>query len=183
MTLQDFSRDIIPIIQACIAFVGLGMLGVVWWQVRQAANWNKLKAAQAFIHHTTNVYESDVINTAAKHNLQLKARTTPLTEDEVNLIWDKTDLYLAVLTILNDTESTCAAINAGIVDWELAFSVHSARFTQAFGLYQPFIKRIRRHHDDPSIYIEFEKTVNRIKTQTNKHSEVQLRNAGVSVRA
>jgi hypothetical protein len=182
MTLQEFSRDVVPILQASFTFLGLGILIVVWWQVRQTSRWNKLQAAQAFINHNTNVYESDVIKAGKAAGLELKARTTPLTDDEVESVVATDEIYLAAMTVLTDMECTCTAINAGIVDGEVAYSVHSSRLTQAYKLYLPLINRLRAIHDDEAIYIEFEKTVRKIEDQLTKQRRANLRTSGVSPR-
>lgn len=43
MSLQEFTRDIIPILQLIVSAFGLASLFLLWWQLRQTNLWNKLK--------------------------------------------------------------------------------------------------------------------------------------------
>jgi hypothetical protein len=157
MTLQDFTRDIVPILQLLVSVLGLISLFLLWGQIRQKTLWNKLRTQQTFLSHITLELQQKLQQAAKKVNVTLKARVEPLSESEIQRIWDDDAAYLALSRFLNDLETTCTAIHIGIVDPEVAYSSHGIRVTRYYKVYSPVIKKLRAHYNSEDILAEFQK--------------------------
>ena len=157
MILQDFTRDIIPILQLLVSVLGLISLFLLWWQIRQTTLWNKLQAQQTFLSHTTLRLEEEMQQAAKEAGVIVKARVEPLSEVEIQKIWDNDKAYHALMRLLNDLENTCTAIHAGIVDPDIAYSSHGIRITHYHKIYSPVIKKLQQHYHSEDILAEFDK--------------------------
>lgn len=157
MSLQNFSRDIVPILQLLVSFLGLISFLLLWWQIRQTTLWNKLKAQQTFLSHTTLKLEEEAQQAAKEAGVIVKARVEPLTNDEVQKIWNHDKAYHALMRLLNDLETTCTAIHAGVVDPDIAYSSHGIRITHYHKVYLPVIKTLKKHYENDDILAEFDK--------------------------
>lgn len=157
MTLQDFTRDLAPILQLLVSVLGLISLFLLWGQIRQTTLWNKLRTQQTFLSHTTLKLQQELQQAAKKVDVTLKARVDPLSESEIQRLWDDDDAYHALMRLLNDLETTCTAIHVGIVDPEVAYSAHGIRVTRYYKVYSPVIKKLRAHYKSEDILAEFHK--------------------------
>lgn len=156
MTLQDFTRDIVPILQLLVSVSGLISLYLLWGQIRQTTLWNKLRTQQTFLSHTTLKLQEELQQAAKKVDVTLKARVDPLSDSELQRLWDDDNAYHALMRLLNDLETTCTAIHIGIVDPEVAYSSHGIRVTRYYKVYSPVIKKLRAHYKSEDILAEFQ---------------------------
>ena len=183
MTLEIFSRDVVPIIQAALSLIGLTGLLFVWLQIRESAKWNKLQAQQAFIQNDSHEYENKVILAGTKNGVPLKSRTDSITEEELDKILSDDEFYLPVMTLLNDAECIATSINAGLVDWELAYNIHSHRMMRWFNIFRPMIEKLRTDQGEQELYIEIQKFVTRVLERNKSNVAKKIRETGISTRA
>ncbi|HSY47527.1 MAG TPA: hypothetical protein VLC46_01825 [Thermoanaerobaculia bacterium] len=153
MTLQEFARDWIPILQLIVSTIGLGSLVLVWWQLRQTSRWNKLRMSYMFLGPATQETLRHFTREAKRAGVNIKS-DSPLTDAEVQLIWDDDEVLQAFKDATNDMESLCAQIRLGAVDPDVAFTLHSARVTRFWHLYWPMIERLRRKYNDDDLVNE-----------------------------
>jgi hypothetical protein len=55
MTLSEFSRDWVPVLQLVLTAVGLASLFLVWYQIRQTSRWNRLTTQYNFLNNDFNL--------------------------------------------------------------------------------------------------------------------------------
>jgi NhaP-type Na+/H+ and K+/H+ antiporter len=176
MPLQEFSRDIVPIIQAGVGLLGLVSLIFVVLQIRQTNKWNRLNFLNSFINSTSSLEIERQLTTSAKA-LKINLRE-PLTEDEVDKIFNDEDAFYAVKSLLNNLENLCFGIRVGAADPKLAYEVHSVRIKQANRILRAFIERMRSIHGDDDIYIEIERTALDYERRYQKLAAKRAREAG-----
>lgn len=155
MTLEVFSRDIIPILQFIATFIGLIGIFLLWWQIRQTNIWNKLNSFKEFLD-VSRTYELDKDLYEKLRAIEVDPNSY-IREEDVQKILSNDSAHLAVKAFLNDTENLCSAIRIGAIDYEGAYAVHSARVIAIYERYKKFIDSVRKNHDDDEIYIELEK--------------------------
>lgn len=155
MTLQEFSRDVVPILQLGVAFVGLGSLLLVWWQIRQTTIWNRLRTSYTFLAPATLEASRKFLSELKRIGVPINTGI-PLTSSEVELVWKDHEALQAFKDIANDMESTCAAVRLGLVDPTVAFKLHNARITRFYKLYQPLINKLRNHYDVDDLMSELQ---------------------------
>ena len=66
MTLQEFSRDVAPIVMMVLGVLGLGSLALLWRQIREAAKWNKLQGQAGFLNRGIESMELDHLTARLK---------------------------------------------------------------------------------------------------------------------
>ena len=116
-------------------------LFLLWWQIRQAANWNRLKT-----HHDLLGYlpdeklEGAVLAALAQAGLEKDVKI-PL--DVAKALYRDPDAFVLLKTFLNKFEHFCAAINAGAVNKEYAYRLHWGRVITVYDMYDNFIKVFR----------------------------------------
>ena len=160
MSLQDL-KDNLPILQLGISSTTLVSLFLLWWQVKQAAHWHRLRAQQALLDASSMKMEETLHHAASKVGVNLKARTVPLRQDEMERLLNDDTAYYASLAFLNDIESTCLSVQAGTVDEHLAYGTHAHRVCVCFKIFQPVVEHLRKHYQDDELLIEFEKVADR----------------------
>lgn len=155
MTLQVFSRDIVPIIHLGVVTLGLAGIFLLWWQIRQTTLWNKLNSPYNFldVERTTRL-EKEVF--AALRALTIDPNLK-LTVADVTKILKDDNAQLTLKAYLNDVENVCAAVRIGSVDKDCAYAVHSTRVVEIAKRNKNFVKAVQDFYRDPEIYIEMQK--------------------------
>ena len=173
MTLQEFNRDIIPIIQVCIGLAGLASFFLMWWQLRQTTIWNKLNSPYNFGDtQLSERLEVQLYIQAKKIGINTK-QDTPLLSEEVTKIFNDDDTFFALKAFLNDFESLGAAISVGFADSDLAYAVHAARLRRAYQVFKPYIDQYRSIYDSNDIWLELEKVALAWETKHIKSQNIQ----------
>ena len=178
MTLEEFSRDIVPILQLIITTLGLFSLVLLWRQARDSGRWSKLQAHRAF-GSTEAPNLKQLRRCAHRIGVDLKARTEPLSEEETQKIWEDFDSYEALIDYFNSLESVSAQIQAGIIDSDAAFSTYGLTITGAFRLFRPLIDRLRTVYGDDA-FVEWEKLAEKwfvVKEQAKDKKEQEKKQA------
>src|ERR1044071_1516904 len=105
MTLQEFSRDVVPLLQIIISVLGLASLYLVWWQIREARLWNKI-TTQASLTKVDEMYqlEKQLHDAYRAINIDLRHLQRPFTPAEVKLIRENESASLATKAYLSDLE-------------------------------------------------------------------------------
>jgi hypothetical protein len=158
MSLQEFTRDVVPILQLIVSAFGLASLFLLWWQLRQTNLWNKLNSPQNFVNPAASIdLERKVYDSLKKLGVDVVNLNRSITQEELNKIIENDDAYFATKAYLNDLENLGVAISIGAADLDLTYAVHSARLIRAYVIFRPFIKALRDRQSNPEIYIEIEK--------------------------
>ena len=157
MTLEEFSRDIVPILILGVSTIALLSLFLLWWQIRQTNIWNKLMAQESFLRPIDMDFQKQAIFAAKRIGVNLKMRQIPLTKEEVDKIIGDDEVYMAVTTLLNNMETVALAINSGKVDLDLGLEMHGLLIWHVYTIYTEYIQQIREHYQDHQVYIEIQK--------------------------
>lgn len=148
MSLQTFNRDIVPLLQLILSFIGAASLYLLWWQIKQTSQWNKLQAQSAF-HSDAHSHFKALLRCGRKVGVDLKARTTPLTREELQKLWDDDDSYEALVEFINSLEALSAKVRMGIIDRDAAFSSHGILIMNSFKVYGLAVETFRqKYHED-----------------------------------
>lgn len=161
--------------------LGLISLLLIFWQIYSARKWNKLhftytffpdpfqlEEVESFLDHVIRFWKID----EPLSEIEVKAIMTPddLTGDEVKKIGENIDEEVNgenVLRLLNEAgrklklymnqiETYCAAIRAGVIDSESAKMVYGYKFMRTYQRAKPWIDKFRLKKNEPSLYIEIE---------------------------
>ena len=155
MCLTEFTRDIVPIIQAVLTLLGLGSLLLVWWQIRENRLWNRMVASfQLYDEGEATKREKSVIDECKKIGVDIIQKCD---EEDLKKIKESTDAMLAINHFLNEQEKLCAARNIGYADDKVLYGIHSDRVIRTFRRFRPYIIYFRAKNDDDEIFIEIEK--------------------------
>ena len=158
MSLQEFTRDIVPILQLIVSAFGLASLFLLWWQLRQTNLWNKLNSPQNFANPSASIdLERKVYDSLKKLGIEVSNLNRSITQEELKKIIEDDDSYFATKAYLNDLENLGAAISIGAADPDLTYAVHSSWLLRAYDIFKPFLETIRERQNNPEIYIEIEK--------------------------
>lgn len=158
MTIAEFSRDWVPTLQLVVAIIGLASLLLVWRQIKQASQWNRLTTQYNFLNTAFSLQlDKAIYDATGKLGLDLKGRQNPLNPEEIDKLLGDTDAYTVLIAYLNEFENICGAVRAGIADPDVAFGIHSARVLKEFVVYKPFIDKIRARDSNQEVLIEFER--------------------------
>lgn len=175
MTLSEFNRDWVSLLQLIVTAVGLGSLVLLWWQIRKTSNWNRLTSQYNFLNNAISVELSKNLYKAARRlNINLKGRLEPLTNEEVKALISDDESYVNIFAYLNEFENICGAVRAGVADFDVAYGIHSARVIIEFNVYKPFIETIRERDEDDEIWIEFECIYRNWKAKADKEAQKKI---------
>ncbi|WP_299871700.1 DUF4760 domain-containing protein [uncultured Cocleimonas sp.] len=175
MTLQEFSKDIVPILQLLVSFVGVVGLVLLWYQIRLTHQWNKANSQHALL---SNLPDEDHEKRFWKIIEDLDVEENgALTKESADKIYSNSDHWVCVKQFLNKFEQLCAAVNAQTIDDNYAYSVHSARITDTYHKFKNYIIYSREKAEDDEIYIELEVVASRWHERylnTKEHREQKL---------
>jgi len=158
MTLTEFSRDVVPVLQLGIAGIGLLSLILIWYQIKQAAQWNKVATHNSLLSYLPGEdLEKEVLETLAKYSVP---RDAPIPAPVAGQLFADAGAFVVIKTLLNKYEHFCAAINAGAVDEGHAYALHSGRVVNVHSVYRSFIETARVARG-PMTFIEVERVAAR----------------------
>ena len=158
MTITEFSRDLVPILQLAVTTLALASLVLFWLQIRQTTRWNRLLSSHNFLNDEVFLQIHRALLAAGDSiGVSLCGRNTPLTDEEVGRILGSNDAYVAVVAVLNEFENICGAVQAGVADTKVSYGIHSARVLREYPVYEPFMEAIRKRDDDEGNWIVFKK--------------------------
>lgn len=157
MTLQEFARDIVPILSLVVSTLGLISLFLLWWQIRQTAVWNKLQSQYSFRDSPTFAHRRRVVEATEAVGVDTFLRVAPLEQDELERLWQDKNAYWAIFDYMNDLETACTALRLGSIDPEVAYAEYSSPVIRGFSLFRPWIEKVRRHYNDDELYYEIER--------------------------
>jgi len=184
MTLQEFSRDIVPIVQLFFTVLALVSLLLLWWQIRQTTTWNKLNSPRNFADLAlVSQIERQLVQAFKAIDIEIRHLNQSLTPAQIERIMNNDDAYFATKSYLGDLENLGAAVSIGALDSELAYAVHSSRLLRAHRVFGTLIGALRTKFDDREIYIELEKTALKWqeKSAYNKKSAIHAGGAKTKV--
>jgi len=152
VTLEVFSRDVVPVLQIGIGALGVISIALVWRQIRQTTLWNKLNSPHNFL----DVERSERLTRRAFREMR-RLGVDPhklVSAGDADKIHDDETAQLAVKSFLNDVENICTAVRIGSVDEDCAYAVHSARVVEIVRRFGPFIAKVQDAYGDPELFIE-----------------------------
>lgn len=159
MTLQEFSRDIVPIVQLVLSSTAVGGLLLVWYQIRLTNTWNKANSQHMMLSDLPN--EDQEMRFWSAYTKYAKSMNSPITNDQSQSVYLCNEDWMCFKTFLNKHEYLCVAINAKAIDEDYAFAMHSARVVHIFNKLEAYIKFTREKYDDSEIYLDLEKVATR----------------------
>ena len=123
MTLTEFSRDVVPIIQTLFTGIGLISLFLLWKQMRQANVWNKLKSCQDYFNNINLSEREDLMYSLFKKYGISANRRKPFDENQIGIIMEygKYDLFSSIVSYIDEQEWFCTALRRGVMDEEYTF--------------------------------------------------------------
>ena len=148
MTLQEFSRDIVPIL-------GLGTILLVFWQLYRTNKWNQYNFTYNILNSgKIEELESNVIALFKAKDINIVSKKS-IGEPILELIKNDQGLNNAISIYLSFLEKFCIAINHNAVDEEIAFDALSENIVRSWVRYKIYIGWYRE--DGDAIYSGLEK--------------------------
>lgn len=152
-------QNVGQIIELGLLSVGLLSLVLIARQTRTTAKWNKLLSYHQFfgelISPATLVQMTGAAEACGFSEQMLKI--SPMTDDSVNKVLASPDHDQTVSTYLDEFEEFCAAVHAGIVDNEYAYTLEATRVIRAWVVFEPFITQCRSKTKYSRCYIELQR--------------------------
>jgi len=155
MSLQEISRDVIPIVQAILTGLGLASVVLLWWQIRGTWKWNKVDAA--FRSMDTDSFasvESDALEAAKKLGINL---TTLVSEHDAKRIRADRDALLKVKAFAIFLERQAVAFLSGYVDARVFAHTHGRLIRGYAKTLANYISVTRLDTGDPETYVGIER--------------------------
>ena len=169
MTLQEFSRDIVPILQLGIMSIGLVSLIILWRQIKQASLWNKLRTQHDLWGCLPDENLDKSILEILRSKNQNESRKIP--KDLSENIYNDAEMFTTIKTYLNKYEQFSAAINVGAMDEDYAYRLHSARICYVYTTFENFIKILRVRRKEDEFYIELQKLALKWRKRSQKEKQ------------
>lgn len=157
MTIEVFTRDVVPLIQLALTAIALISIFLIWWQIKLTRLWNQRQAEESYLRFSTMDIQAKLIAAAKRVRIDLKARLTPIDEAEAEKLWNDDQCYEALLKFLNDMETIAFAIRTGKVDLNEGLEMHGLLISLNFQKYYLHIKKVREKFKDDNIFLEIEK--------------------------
>ncbi|WP_413664773.1 DUF4760 domain-containing protein [Microbulbifer sp. CNSA002] len=159
MVIEEFSKNIVPILQLLVSSAGVVGIILLWYQIKSTHQWNKASSQHALLSNLPNQdHEATVWKIV--DNLE-KSEDGSITENASKEIYSDIDTWTCIRFFLNKFEQLCAAVNANALDDSYAYSVHSAKVTNIFQKFRNYIEFSRIRLNDDEIYIELEVVASR----------------------
>ena len=155
MTLQEFTRDIVPIIQAILTAVGLGSVLLLWWQIRLTWKWNKVDATfRSMDIIEFSRIESEALLAAKKLGVNL---TAPISEDDARKIRQDYETYLKVKALVIFLDRQAVAFLAGYFDSSVVANTYGQLISGYAKTLSNYIRVTRVELGDPEPYMDLQK--------------------------
>jgi hypothetical protein len=136
---EDFTRDkILTVLNVVVLAFGVASLLFLWAQLRHTATQDKLVAYHEYFQDLPRSSKVSALYAAmGRLNIDRPVWQKPLTTPERDVILhdDKPapeTAHIAIREYLNDFEEFAAAVNSGLVDFEYAYHIESARVLNAY---------------------------------------------------
>jgi hypothetical protein len=158
MTLQVFSRDLVPIFQLAITVLGLVSLVFLWRQLKITSMWNRINFTQAFLN--TEVFgklEAALLDQTNTLGMNIAA-LQPISEAEVKALFKHPMALRAVKDYLTHLETVCAGIQMGAAEPNISYVIYSDSVQEAWHVFKPFISSLCVAQGDDDIYRELSTT-------------------------
>jgi hypothetical protein len=166
MTLTEFARDVIPIIQAVLTALGLASLWFVWRQMGESRRWNQLNAVVTLTNLDRIAKTDQAIGAAFEAiGIDLSSLDRPLTGEEVALVRGNSAAISAVSDHLTDLENLAIALAEGVADDSYARAIHGPRVFLAWRAFTPLIELLRQDAGGSDVLKEIERTALRWREQ------------------
>ena len=198
MTLEIFTRDIVPIVGVLVAAIGLLF---IWIQIKSAtksieltsvslkqasdalehsSNWNKINSTYNFFDLERNSkIEEELYKAGERLGIKFDKE---LSKEELEILTKDSVGFIKAKEFLNDFESYCSVYQIGALDKELAYQMLGTRVAKEFRVFYPLVEHLRTRFDDLGILIELENTANewasRLKSESDEIKAV-IKNIGV----
>jgi len=190
MDIPTYSKEYAPLISNVLTALGLMGLLIAAFQLRSSRLWNRLHSAFTFL---PNPLELESIEAELDESIGFWRKDAPIDEKLAKALFgDLEDTELTKLgrpkeeltetkrrhlaigrklkLYVNLIEMYCVAINAGVVDRDVAFHIYRFKFTKHYRKLEMYIKYVRTKQHDDSIYCELTEVVRKwnAKTGTKK---------------
>jgi hypothetical protein len=147
MTLEEFNRDIVPIL-------GLGSILLVFWQLFKNNKWNQYNFTYNILNSgRLEDLENKVIEKFKTHNIDIVSVNT-IDEETLEIIKTNQGLNDAINEYLNFLENFCIGLKHKAVEKSIAFDALSEDIVRSRTRYMCYIEWIRDDGED--LYSELE---------------------------
>ncbi|HMC24606.1 MAG TPA: DUF4760 domain-containing protein [Candidatus Udaeobacter sp.] len=168
MTLEEFSTNYAPTIQAVAALLALGSLLQVWWQIRKANAWNCTAAAFGLLDvDRFDALEKAVIDECDKIGIKFPKE---LTAGEAKLIRENHDAYHTMKPFIYFHERLCVAVTAGYADENVVYDTYGTLIRGYYKVLKAYIAAARAE-DVPEAYQDFEEVTTRFEQRSLKRQK------------
>ncbi|MDP3720324.1 MAG: DUF4760 domain-containing protein [Acidobacteriota bacterium] len=179
MTLQEFSRDVAPVLSVVVGFMGLASIGLLWHQMKLGTRWNKLQGQANFLNRSIDELEGNLQQALKPVAIEFFHRREPLTPDDVKRLLADENAYLQVKSYLNTFEDIGAAVRIGFVDGDFAYALEGPRLVKAWKIFTPLALHLRDYYSNESIFVELENVAvtweDRAELEKIEHSDLKRR--------
>lgn len=159
MTLEEFTRDVVPIISmilstGALVFVGI-QLRVATTSLKQNSSWNKVHATYTFFDLQKNIQlEHKALSILEKQGIVIDGVIT--SEDALKVYLDR-KMRVSLEIFLNDLECYAGAYQVGALDKEISYHLHSDRLVRKYERYLNYLLVYREQSGSNAGLLEFEK--------------------------
>ena len=168
MTLQEFSIDYAPTIQAVAAVLALLSLVQVWWQIRKGNAWNQTAAAFGLLDvDRFDTLENTLIEKCDKIGIKFPKE---LTLEEATAIRKNYDAYHAMKPFIYFHERLCVAVTAEYADENVVYNTYGRLIRGYHKCLKAYIAAARTE-DVPEAYQDFEKVATRFEQRWLKNQK------------
>lgn len=158
MSLDDFNKLYLPIINFVISLTGLVSLIILIKQYNKDNKWKKLQSSYNFIGIGE---ELDLQERLYKVYDRLGIYPFPevckeLTEEEILLIASESEATLITNMFLNHLQNLCTAYSFDLVNEKVFQEIHASRICWWYTILKQYINRRKIDYSNPNIWSEFE---------------------------
>jgi hypothetical protein len=166
--------DLVEWLKAGSTLIGAAGVSLAYYQIRKAVRWNKVNATFTYLNNTA-IMERERKAAEALDNLgiNLYLQTSTLDENVVVQIRQDPNIYKEIKELLNLFEGYATALNAGALDYELAYNLRADRFIRHFDIFECFIKKERAAMDNDMYWVEMERVHDKWKPRREREKKEQ----------
>ena len=170
MTLNDFSIQVAPTIQAITSAFGLLSLAMLWWQVRKTNDWNRVGATFQ-IMETEKFSELEKRAIDACSAIQIPFPKNLDREESVKVRSDQT-AYHSIKSLMMFLDRICVAYQAGYIDRDIIFCTYGPIIVGYYRHLSTYIGVVRDEMSAPEAYRDFTQVAADLDERIKRHRKL-----------
>jgi len=165
MTLADFNRDYLPIVQSVITLLGLISVVLLWWQIRLTRKWNKIDAAfRSMDVDKFAQIEADAIDAGRTIGLLI---TNVLSTADAKAIRATSTVLLKVKNFVIFLDKQAVGYLAGYFDDDVFANTYGPLIRGYAKSLAQYIEFTRVDTENPEAYVDLEKAAEKLTADYN----------------